>query len=415
MRYIKRNSFIPSFFVILILILTGCLGQETNEGSENNVIRIGFIGPLTGKAAQLGWHMVQGGQLAVDEVNAAGGIMIGNTKYTVQLITADSEYRVDTGVAVIERLIVEDNVDVVVGGLHSSACLAAMEISQELKTPFVITGAISSKIGDRIAAQNMTHLFQLSPTAEDRARIDVEAILTLIDPVPTKIALIAENSDAGRDISEEFMEFYIENMDFAEITIDYVDPMQTDFTAEIAKISGLGIELLWLMLIGTPFYSFADQWYEGGDPKVIVFADGGDATSNAFLRVERTKVLWWLVDQVWITTVNASSRTYPFVQAYSAKYGDLPLYYSAQQYDGIYIVLEAMKQAGNPHDKDAVASALEKVKVTGVKGQNYFRPIEKGHTMSNYLIVTQIQLYKDKLRHVVVFPLRDAEAHFIFP
>ena len=395
--------------------MAGCLGQETNEGMENNVIRIGFMGPLTGKAAQLGWHMAQGGQLAVDEVNAAGGMTIGNTKYTVQLISADSEYRVDTGATVIERLIIEDNVDAVVGGLHSSACLAAMEIAQELRTPFVITGAISSKIGDRIAKQNMTHLFQLSPTVEDRARIDVEAILTLMDPAPTKIALVAENSDAGRDISQAFIESYSDNVDFEEITIDYVDPMQTDFTAEIAKISGLGIELLWLMLIGTPFYSFADQWYEGGDPNAVVFADGGDATSNAFLRAERTKVLWWLVDQVWITTVNASSRTYPFVQAYSAKYGDLPLYYSAQQYDGIYIVLEAMKQAGNPHDKDAVASALEIVKTTGVKGQNYFRPIEEGHTMPNYLVVTQIQLHEEKLRHTVVFPLRDAEAHFIFP
>ena len=169
------------------------------------------------------------------------------------------------------------------------------------------------------------------------------------------------------------------------------------------------------MLIGTPFYSFADQWSEGGDPEVIVFADGGDATSTEFLQAERTKVLNWLVNQIWITTVNASSQTYPFVQAYSEKYGDLPLYYSAQQYDGINIVLEAMKQAGNPHDKDAVAAALETVKLSGVKGQNFFRPIEEGHTMPNYLVVTQIQMYDEKIMHRVVFPLRDAEAHYLPP
>ncbi len=102
-------------------------------------------------------------------------------------------------------------------------------------------------------------------------------------------------------------------------------------------------------------------------------------------------------------------------KAYSKKYGDLPLYYSAQQYDGINIVLEAMKQAGNPHDKDAVATALETVKVTGVKGQNFFRPIEEGHTMPNYLVVTQIQMYDEKIMHRVVFPLRDAEAHYLPP
>jgi len=398
--------------VISIIFYAGCIGQEANNGITDNVIRIGFMGPLTGKVAQLGWHMAQGGQIAVDEVNARGGIMINNTTYYVELITGDSEYRVDTGAAVMERLIIENQVDVVVGSLHSSACLAAMEIAQDLTTPFVITGAISSKIGERIATQNMSHIFQMSPTAVDRALIDVDSILSLVDPVPTKIALLVENSDAGRDVSQEFTEYYSENVNNAEITIDYVDPMQTDFTAEIAKISGLDVDLLWLMLIGTPFYSFADQWFEGGDPEVIVFADGGDATSTAFLRAERTKVLKWLVDQVWITTVNASSRTYPFVQAYSEKYGDLPLYYSAQQYDGINIVLAAMKQAGNPHDKDAVAAALSSVKVTGVKGQNFFRSIDEGHTMPNYLVVTQIQIHEEILRHRVVFPLRDAEVFF---
>ncbi len=172
--------------MITVILFAGCIGQESNNGIENHVIRIGFLGPLTGKVAQLGWHMAQGGQLAVDTVNAAGGITINNTSYTIELISADTEYRVDTGATVMEQLIIEDQVDAVVGSLHSSASLAAMDIAQELHTPFIITGAISSKIGARITAQNMTHIYQLSPTARDRARVDVETILTLMDPIPTK-------------------------------------------------------------------------------------------------------------------------------------------------------------------------------------------------------------------------------------
>ena len=132
----KKFLFLLFTCVLLVaLVLPACKPAE-----EANTIKIGVIGPMEYVQGEHHWW---GAEMGRDEVNAAGGIKVGEETYMVELIKADSNEILSTtdAASAMEKLITVDGADFVVGGFRTEAVFPMQEIAMDYKTIFINCGA----------------------------------------------------------------------------------------------------------------------------------------------------------------------------------------------------------------------------------------------------------------------------------
>ena len=118
----------------LVMVAACCPAPVVNE------IKIGVIGPMAYVQGEHHWY---GAQLAAEEINAAGGVMVGGESYEIKLVKGDSNEIVSPADAAsqMERLITVDKVDFVLGGFRTEAVFAMQEVAMDYKTIFLGAGA----------------------------------------------------------------------------------------------------------------------------------------------------------------------------------------------------------------------------------------------------------------------------------
>lgn len=119
----KRNIILVSFVVIIGLLIYGCTPQQSN------IIRIGFVAPLTGDQAEIGIDMKNGALMAVEEANAAGGVL----GKKLEFVPMDDKHDPKEAVAVAQKLITDPSVVAVVGHLNSNCSIPASKKYHEAK------------------------------------------------------------------------------------------------------------------------------------------------------------------------------------------------------------------------------------------------------------------------------------------
>ena len=140
--------------------VAACGGDGGDGGGGASEIKIGTLYPVSGDLAKLGEQCVNGVKLAVDEINAAGGIKsMGGAKLT--LVEADSQGKPDVGISEVERLVQQDKVSAIIGTYQSSVALPATQAAERLQTPFVISMAVADDITDK----GYKYIFRICPKA----------------------------------------------------------------------------------------------------------------------------------------------------------------------------------------------------------------------------------------------------------
>src|SRR4030043_251326 len=141
------KGFRKGFFVSAIIFCFAVFSFTTACGQE---IKIGVIGPM--KLVQGIGHW-NGAVMAADEINAKGGVKVGNKMMKIKLIQADSNefINVTDATNAMERLITRDKVDFVVGGFRTEAVLAMQDIAMDRRVIFVGCGAAHPELTERVA------------------------------------------------------------------------------------------------------------------------------------------------------------------------------------------------------------------------------------------------------------------------
>lgn len=359
--------------------------EEPMEEMEPCVIKIGYFGPLTGNAADLGNETANAAQLAIDQANAAGGVTLDDGRTcTVELTRVDSEGDPEKGLAAVERLINEDTVDIIVGCVYSTVGLAVLDTINRSGVPFINTVCASIQIPRTIASENYSNIYSVSPTTDLRGTRAAELIHQMLKA--TKVALVLESGDAGHDDGAAQKAYYAESAPEIEVVAEeYFDPTTTDFSAVMAKLRATEPDVVYSMFLGVATIAFAEQYCEQGIPAQPVSgfvpgsftSDLGDCADG------------WVINEVWTPRSAVSELTLPFVEAFEAAYDKTPGYWSSQEYDGVLIAIEAYRQAGTT-DKSVIAETLQSIRIMGVRGEQYFDPIEKGHTVPASLVFSEI-------------------------
>jgi branched-chain amino acid transport system substrate-binding protein len=140
----RRRSTVGLFSVLLVALLLAACGGDDEKGAGGSAepIKIGALTSLTGNFAPWGVQVRDGMQLAVNEVNQAGGV----NGRKLELVVADDQSKAEEGTRAIERLIEQDKVVAVGGIISSDVGLATARIAEQSKVPMFLVKAGSGKI-----------------------------------------------------------------------------------------------------------------------------------------------------------------------------------------------------------------------------------------------------------------------------
>jgi branched-chain amino acid transport system substrate-binding protein len=344
-------------FFLVMTISFPALGAKT--------IKIGVIGPMQFMQGKGHWN---GATMAAEEINAKGGVKVGNKKMKIELIKADSnEFRsVTDATNAMELLLTRDKVDFLVGGFRSEAVLAMQDIAMDYKKIFIGTGAAHPELCLRVAKDydRYKYWFRGTPfNSKFLARTSfihmatVGAILKKSLNIPqVKVAVVAEKA-MWADPMIKAAEGFIPKMGMEVAGIWRPSAVATDVTAELSAIQSAGAHMIFTMFSSSVGIPFGRQVGELKIPAVQVG-----------INVEAQKKGFWEATQGmgnYVMTLNTYARgvevnelTKPFVDTYIKKFGGVPVY-TADTYAAIvYNLVPVIEQAGTL-DADKLVSIME--------------------------------------------------------
>jgi len=400
------------FWPLLVALLTlACVAQ-----AADGELRIGFVSPVTGNFAELGTAMRNGGQYAVDAVNAAGGLKVGDKTYTLKYIVGDTEGSAERAVSAARRLIDIDHVHAIIGYALATDFLATMPLLQDSKLPSIDTSGRADSIPEQIAAKRMDYLFQLSPTNRDFVGTHGELMKHYANP--QRAVMLALNTDFAREYSSKAEAQWPKMMPGLEVKTFFVEGTKMDLQPELLQIRRFDPQFLFVFVTGAQTYQFVDQFAASGlGKKMLVLGDSIYGSEQFRNKVDGA------VDFQMANAITErrpfSDLTLPFYDGYKARWGVYPPFYTVQTYDGALMLFEGMRRAKLTGDlmadrtaiRDGLASIDEQHPVTGARGSLWFSSLETGRTVPIRKIITQ---YQPGNKTVIVWPL-DQAGQFIDP
>ena len=352
-----KKFFCMMMAVLMVLAMTACGGEKTPTPNqdETETIRIGGIGPLSGGYANYGFSVKNGAQLAVDEINAAGGI---NGKQ-IELSFQDSQADPESAVNAYGKLMdwgMQVSLGGVLSGETASIVAAAREDNIMLITP---SGSADKCIDGNSRAFRVCFYdsFQGAAAAQyikNNNMVDTVGILYQSDvdySVGLYNAFVEECGKSGITIAE---------------TQTFTDATKTDFSTQINALVNSGVKLVFIPFYAEEASTFLTQ--ARGKFADDVYFFGADGLDGILGKVEQDPTI---ANNVLMLTPFAADdpaeNVQAFVKAYQAAYNATPDQFAADAYDAVYVIKAAVEKAGTT-DGDAMAAAMASLEVTGVTG-----------------------------------------------
>ncbi len=323
------------------------------SGEEDNVIRIGAVCAMTGGSAIYGEGAQNAIDMAVEEINSAGG------DYTVEIVNGgkvaddakDSKQAVNA-----YNSVMADNPEAVVGSFFSSTTLPMAELANEDGMLLLATGATNKDVT------------LVGPTIFRDCFIDPYqgkmAALFAADQGATKAAIIYAKDD---DYSNGLKDAFVENAEADGIEVVYTGECtttDTDFTAQVSQAVASGADYLFYPCFLDTVPLLVQQARDAGFEGIIMGGDGWDGSDTSGLES--------YFDNCYFTNHYSSEDTAEavqnFVTKYTEKYGTESLNACASlYYDAIYMLVEAAENGGGS-DTASLVSGMTGMTFTGVGG-----------------------------------------------
>lgn len=345
-----------------VIALAACApGSGTTDPSgepAGEVVKIGFIGALTGGSASLNVPIDQGLQLAVEELNASGEL----DGRTIELISVNDEADATKSAQAAERLISEEGVIAVIGGGNSGTVAANNPIITSAGVVQIISVAQTDGLIDPASAG-----FPLTFRVTENNSYDVGAIVALFeDGGYSHICAVADTTEYGQSGVETIRTV------FGEAGLDLQDVAQhevgaTDMTPQVLSLRDAGCDSVYLFSLGADAAVFMKSVNQAGwDVPVI---GGRGLNQAAFLSIAGQDADGIIMPS---TTDPENARGEDFRAAFDAKFGDDAdpgHVFSALGYDTMYILAEGLKASGW-EGGEALATSLEAIEYAGAAGRD---------------------------------------------
>lgn len=346
-----------------VTALTGC-GSNSGSSSKKDADKyyIGGIGPTTGATAIYGTAVKNGAQIAVDEINAAGGINGKQIEYRFEDDQNDAEKAVNA-----YNTLKDWGMQMLVGTTTTAPCIAVAGKTAS-DNVFQITPSASSP--DVLSSGN-GNVFQVCFTDPNQGIASAQYIAE--NKLPTKIGIIYDSSDVYSSGIEEKFEAEAKTQGLNIVSkAAFTADSKTDFGTQLQKAKDAGADLLFLPIYYQEASIILKQADTMGYKPKFFGVDGMDG----ILTVENFDTK--LAEDVMLLTpfaADAKDKTVQnFVKTYKEKYEDTPNQFAADSYDAVYALKAAIEESKATTDMsasdmcDALKGAMTKIKMQGLTG-----------------------------------------------
>lgn len=346
-----------------VTVLTGC-GSNSGSSSKKDADKyyIGGIGPTTGATAIYGTAVKNGAQIAVDEINAAGGINGKQIEYRFEDDQNDAEKAVNA-----YNTLKDWGMQMLVGTTTTAPCIAVAGKTAS-DNVFQITPSASSP--DVLSSGN-GNVFQVCFTDPNQGVASAQYIAE--NKLATKIGIIYDSSDVYSSGIEEKFEAEAKTQGLNIVSkAAFTADSKTDFGTQLQKAKDAGADLLFLPIYYQEASIILKQADTMGYKPKFFGVDGMDG----ILTVENFDTK--LAEDVMLLTpfaADAKDKTVQnFVKTYKEKYKDTPNQFAADSYDAVYALKAAIEESKATTDMsasdmcDALKGAMTKIKMQGLTG-----------------------------------------------
>lgn len=354
----------------------GLLGLSLAAGSAwaQDTVKIGLIEPLTGSVAYNGTTAVDGVKLALDEINAKGGVL----GKKIDVVIEDGQCKPANTVNAAEKLIQRDKVVALIGAFCSSATLAIMPLAKSNKLP-LITGVSSAA---SLTEKGNPWFFRATETDALLAKSFAKILHN--DLKLKKVAYIGVNDDFGRGSVEEF-EKQMTALGATTVMKEYFEHGTSDFYTLLTKLKASGADGVFVSAESQDGATLVKQKAELG-LKLKVFGVGSWATAD-FIKLAGPAAQGIYAAVPYASTMK-TPKNQEFVKAYEARYKVAPGKYSAAGYNSLHILVDAIARAKST-DADKVREALHKTNYEGPNG--HFQFDDKGQATGFTVVLVQLR------------------------
>jgi branched-chain amino acid transport system substrate-binding protein len=336
--------------------LSGC--GKKDSGNANQFL-IGGLGPLTGPAASYGISVKQGAQIAVTEINEAGGVKVGDKTLELVLDFADDEANGETAMSAYNSLM-DKGIQALLGTVTSGAGLAIAE-QTDIDGIFQITPSGSAQ-----GLTSYNNAFRLCFT--DPVQGVTMAHYAVEKLGLTKIAIIYNNADEySTGVMQAFVDEF-EKIGGQIVANEAFEKDAVDFTTQLTKVKGTDAQAIFVPAYYQDAAYITTQAAELGINLPFLGSDGWD---GVLAKVVDPKVLEGAIFLSPFYATDENPAVQSFVKKYQEQFNAVPDQFAADGYDTVYVMKAALEKAGSTKSADLIA-AMTQIEVAGLTGNVTF-------------------------------------------
>jgi len=383
--------------------------------SRAQTLKIGAPQPMTGPDAPFGDKFKKAYGMAVEEINAAGGV----NGRKIEVVIEDHQAKNALAATIAEKLVTQEKVLVMTGGRASGQAMEIASVTQRLRTPYLV----DHPSADMITSKGFEWVFRNNPTGSIYPAAFNDFIANYPGAMPKSAAVVYDNTLFGKTIGAAVMkQLKAKNV---PIVADEAYPVNTlDFKPIMTKVKAQNPDYLLLVAVATTDAILLTRHAKeiGIRPRAFVGFGGG------FGVADMASQLGPLAQNVFSSAAWSGNPNDPKVKAFyekfHSKFGIWPHEHEVEGYSAIYILADALKRAkltGNlDADRDAIRQALAATDMTTVFGKvkfgNYAGPLGDAYTNQNVYSPEHSVLAQWKDGQLLnVWPKANAETALVFP
>ncbi|MGC6526655.1 MAG: ABC transporter substrate-binding protein [Paracoccaceae bacterium] len=340
---------------LLASLLGGTLLATSSMAAD---VKIGFVTTLTTPAAVIGKDMENAVNLAMEHLGGKAG------SHNLEVVFGDDGFAPDTGKQVTDRLVKQDNVDIVAGYIWSHVLLASRKSVLDAGKILISSNAGPSQMAGKLCNEN----FFSASWQNDQTPMAMGEVLN--KEGVKSLYIMAPNYAAGKDMVAGLERTFKGEVVGKDLTKWGADA-QLDFSAELAKAKASGADGIFVFYPGAAAGAFTKQYHQAGLkddlPLYSVFTIDGISLPK-LQAANFSGIVGSKVTQEWDPSLdNAANKR--FVSDFKEKFGKYPSFYAAQSYDTINMIAAAVEKVdGDMSDMDGLRAALKSADYASVRG-----------------------------------------------
>jgi len=368
---------IISLLLVGVFLLTAC------GGAAAETIKIGINAPITGDIPKVGEGSKFAAEMWLEDIEAAGGLDIGGTKYVVELVIEDNESKAESATKANTKMITQDEVLVIVGPQSSKQAVPAGEVANNYSTPMVSPWSTNP-------ATTLDRPWVFRGCFLDPFQGPVVANFVTDEFGFSKAAVLYDvASDYPKGLAENFKTAWEKlHGEGSVVAYESFTTKDTDFSAQLTKIVGSGAEFFFTPQYYNEVALIVQQAHELGWDAPIVGSDSWGSAETVELCGEDCYGLFFTTHYA---AAGATGATKAFIDRYEAAHGYVPDDVGALTWDSLNLVQMAIENCGEINgdiavDRTCVRDALASIKnFPGITGEMTFT--EEGDPIKCAVIV----------------------------